>query len=72
VQGGALGEPPCVIGGASGDGHRSPPSGCRLCRNPLVWAGAGVAVVTAAIVIVVTSGSRPPPIVTIDGHGFGR
>jgi hypothetical protein len=72
VQGGALGGPPAVIGGASGDGHRPPPSGCRLCRNPLVWAGAGVAVVTAAIILAVTSGSRPPPIVTIDGHGFGR
>ena len=70
VQGGALSEPPRVIG----DLRRQPPppSGCRWCRNPLVWAGAGAAVVTAVIVLVVTSGSRPPPIVTIDGHGFGR
>ncbi len=72
VQGGALREPPRVIGGASGDVHRPPPSSCRWCRNPLVWAGAGAAVVTAVIVLAVTSGSRPPPIVTIDGHGFGR
>jgi hypothetical protein len=70
VQGGALREPP----GAIGDIHRQapPPSGCRLCRNPLVWAGAGAAVVTAVIVLVATSGSRPPPVVAIDGHGFGR
>jgi hypothetical protein len=69
VQGGALGEPPRVIG----DSHRQPaPSGCRLCRNPLVWAGAAAAVVTAVVVIAVTSGSRPPPIVTVDGHGFSR
>jgi PEGA domain len=70
VQGGALREPPRVIG----DLHRQPPppSGCRWCRSPLVWAGAGAAVVTAVIVIAATSGSRPPPIVTIDGHGFGR
>lgn len=73
VQGGALREPPRVIGGVRGDVHRPPPpSGCRLCRNPLLWAGAGAAVVTAAIIIAVTSGSRPPPIVTIDGHDFGR
>jgi hypothetical protein len=29
-------------------------------------------VVTAVIVIAATSGLRPPPIVTVDGHGFGR
>jgi hypothetical protein len=72
VQGGALSEPPRVLGGASGDIQRPPPSGCRWCRNPLVWVGAGAAVVTAVIVFAVTSGSRPPPIVTIDGGGFGR
>jgi hypothetical protein len=38
VQGEALREPPRVLG----DIHRQPaPSGCRLCRNPLVWAGVG-------------------------------
>jgi hypothetical protein len=70
VQGGALRDPPQVLG----DLHREPPppSGCRWCRNPLVWAGAGAAVVTAVIVLAATSGSRSPPIVTIDGHGFGH
>jgi hypothetical protein len=29
-------------------------------------------VVTAVIVIAVTSGSKPPPTVTVDGHGFRR
>lgn len=69
VQGGALREPPRVLGDI--ERHREP-SGCRLCRNPLVWAGVGAAVLGAAIAIAVTSGSRPPPIVTVDGHDFGR
>jgi hypothetical protein len=69
VKGGALREPPSAID----DIRRPPPSsGCRLCRNPWVWAGAGAAVVTAVIVIAATSGSRPPPIVTINGNGFGH
>jgi hypothetical protein len=69
VQGGALGEPPRVIGGIRRDAARS---GCRLCRNPLVWTGVGAALLTTVIVIAATSGSRPPPVVTVDGHGFGR
>lgn len=70
VQGGALHEPPRVIG----DVRRELPSGCQLCKSPLVWAGVGVgaAVLGAVIAIAVTSGSRPPPVLTVDGHGFGR
>jgi hypothetical protein len=66
--GGALGEPPGVLG----DVRREPPPGCPLCRSPLVWTGVGAAVIGAVIVIAVTSGSKPPPILTVDGHGFGR
>ncbi|MEO6776193.1 MAG: PEGA domain-containing protein [Kofleriaceae bacterium] len=45
---------------------------CKLCRNPIVWAGVGVAAVAAAIAIIaVASSSRPPPIVTV-GPGFTR
>jgi hypothetical protein len=69
VQGGVLRDPPSVIGDVR---RQPPPSGCQLCKNPLVWAGVGAAVIGAVIVIAVTSGSRPPPILTIDGHDFGR
>jgi len=69
VQGGALGESPGVIGDHD---ERVPPSGCRWCRSPLVWGGVGAAVIGAVIAIVVTSGAKPPPIVLVDGHDFGR
>ncbi|HET7505739.1 MAG TPA: PEGA domain-containing protein [Kofleriaceae bacterium] len=70
VQGGTLRYPPTVIGaiGAS----RPPPRGCRLCRSPVVWTGVGAVVLGAVIAIVVTSGSKPAPVITIDGHDFGR
>jgi hypothetical protein len=48
------------------------PKGCRLCRNPLVWTAVGAVVVGAVIAIVVTSGSRPPPVVIVNGLDFGR
>jgi len=45
---------------------------CKLCRNPIVWAGVGVAAVAATIaIIVVASSSHPPPVVTV-GPGFTR
>ena len=45
---------------------------CKLCRNPIVWAGVGVAAVAATIAIIaVASSSRPPPILTV-GSGFTR
>jgi tetratricopeptide (TPR) repeat protein len=45
---------------------------CKLCRNPIVWAGVGVVAVAATIaIIVVASSSRPPPILTV-GSGFTR
>lgn len=69
VQGGALADPPGVLGDVR---REPPPAGCRLCRSPLVWTGVGAAVIGAVIVIAVTSGSKPPPILSVDGHGFGR
>jgi len=45
---------------------------CKLCRNPIVWAGVGVIAVAAAIAIIAeASSSRPPPILTV-GSGFTR
>jgi PEGA domain len=63
--------PPGVIGDVQ---QRPPPqpAGCRLCRNPLLWTGVTAAVLGTVIAIVVTSGSPPPPIVTVDGRDFGR
>ncbi|HEY0476997.1 MAG TPA: PEGA domain-containing protein [Kofleriaceae bacterium] len=69
VQGGALRDPPGVLGDVR---RPPPPSGCELCRNPLVWTGVGAVVIGAVIVFAVTSGARPPPVVTIDGHDFGH
>jgi hypothetical protein len=67
VQGGALREPPRVLGDVQ---RRTTSSGCQLCRNPLVWTGIGAAVLTTVIVIVATSGSRSPPVVTVNGGDF--
>jgi hypothetical protein len=69
TQAGVLRYPPSVIGDSQ---QRPPPPGCRLCRSPLVWTGVGAAVLGAVIAIVVTSGSKPPPIITVDGHDFGH
>jgi hypothetical protein len=69
IQGGALRHPPSVFGDIKSG---APPPGCRLCRSPLVWTGVGAVALGAVIAIVVTSGSRPPPVLTVDGHDFGR
>jgi len=69
LQAGVLRYPPSVIGDSK---PHPPPPGCRLCRSPLVWTGVGAVVLGAVIAIVVTSGSKPPPVVTIDGHDFGH
>jgi hypothetical protein len=69
VQDGVLTERPLVISGIRRD---TVFTGCRLCRSPWVWAGAGAAVLATLLAIAASSGSQPPPIVTIDGHGFGR
>jgi hypothetical protein len=69
AQGGTLRYPPSVIGAIK------PPQaepGCRLCRSPLVWGGVGAVVLGAVIAIVVTSGSKPAPVLTIDGHDFAH
>jgi hypothetical protein len=69
VQSADLREPPRVLGGLR---RGREPTGCRLCRNPLVWTGVGAAVIATVIVIAVTSSSRPPPVVTVNGGDFGR
>ena len=44
---------------------------CKLCRNPYVWAGAGVVVVAATIAIIVAvSSSHPPPILDVPPGSF--
>jgi len=69
TQAGELRYPPSVIGAIK---SRPLPSGCRLCRSPLVWTGAGAIVLGAVIAIIVTTGSKPPPVVTVNGHDFGH
>jgi hypothetical protein len=69
TQAGVLRYPPVVIGDSK---PHPPPPGCRLCRSPLVWTGVGAVVLGTVIAIVATSGSKPPPVVTVDGHDFGR
>ncbi len=69
TQAGELRDPPSVIGAIK---SRPLASGCRLCRSPLVWTGAGAIVLGAVIAIVVTAGSKPPPVVTVNGHDFGH
>ncbi|HEU4730185.1 MAG TPA: PEGA domain-containing protein, partial [Kofleriaceae bacterium] len=69
AQGGTLRYAPSVIGAIK---PAPPPAGCRLCRSPVVWTGVGAVVLGAVIAIVVTSGSKPAPVITIDGHDFGR
>jgi len=69
TQAGELRYTPSVIGAIK---SRPLPSGCRLCRSPLVWTGAGAIVLGAVIAIVAASGSKPPPVVTVNGHDFGH
>jgi hypothetical protein len=69
VQSGALRDPPRVLGDVE---QRRAPSGCQLCRNPLVWTGVGAAVLTTVVIIAATSGSRPPPVLTVHGSDFGH
>ncbi len=46
---------------------------CALCRNPYVLAGLGAAVVAGVIAVaVVATGSRPPPVLTVDPSMFSR
>jgi len=46
---------------------------CRLCRNPYVLVGAGIALVAGVVAIaVVATASRPPPVLTIDPSMFSR
>jgi hypothetical protein len=69
VQHGELREPPMVIRDRA---RSAPPAGCRWCRSPLVWTGVGAVAVGVVLAIIATSGSRPPPIVTVNGSDFGR
>src|SRR5439155_7581233 len=69
VQRGAPRDAPTVVADSK---QRPPPTGCKLCRNPLVWTGIGAVVVGTAIAIVIATQSRPPPILDVDGHAFGH
>lgn len=69
VKAATLRYPPGVLGDAR---QRTPPAGCRLCRNPLVWTGVGAVVLGTVVAIVVSAASAPPPVVTVDGRDFGR
>ncbi|HEY0195262.1 MAG TPA: PEGA domain-containing protein [Kofleriaceae bacterium] len=51
---------------------RVPDHRCHLCRNPYVWAGAGAAAIAATLAILALSGTRPPPVLNVDGRGFGK
>jgi len=69
VQRGAPGAAPAVLAESK---QRPPPTGCRLCRNPLVWTGVGAVVIGTVIAIVIANQSRPPPVLDVDGSVFGR
>lgn len=68
VQRGASGDAPTIVADSK---QRPPSTGCKLCRNPLVWTGIGAVVVGTAIAIVLATQSRPPPVLDVDGHVFG-
>jgi len=67
VQTGELREPPSVLGDV---GPRPPPTGCQLCRNPLVWGGVGAAVIGAVIAVVATSRAKPAPVINVHGMDY--
>jgi len=70
VQRGALRYPPSVVGDVK---HAvAPPTGCRWCRNPLVWSGVGAVLLGTAITLIVTSGSHPAPVVNVNGGDWTR
>lgn len=66
---GDLRYPPTVLGELDGqvvDGT------CKVCRSPWLWTGVGAVVIAATVVtLALVSGSQPPPIVHVDGSGFG-
>jgi hypothetical protein len=65
---GELRYPPTVLGdrgGSKDDGK------CKLCRNPGVWVGVGAAVVLGTVItIIAVSGSKPAPVVSVDGRDY--
>jgi len=68
---GELRYPPSVLGERGGT--RIDDDRCKLCRSPALWVGVGAAVVVGTVIaLVATSGSTPPPVVTVDGGDFGR
>jgi len=45
--------------------------GCKVCRSPILWAGAAAtAIVTTIVIIAIASASRPPPVLTVDPGRF--
>jgi hypothetical protein len=66
---GDLRYPPSVLGERDG---RADDGRCKACRSSWLWTGLGAAAVAATVItLVVVSGSQPPPIVSVDGSGFG-
>ncbi len=66
IEAGALRDPPSVLGDVEA---RPLPTGCRLCKSPVAWGGVAV-VLGAVIALIVTSGDRPPPVITVRGPDF--
>ena len=68
ARGGELRYPPVVLGERGG---RPGPDRCKLCRNPWLWTGVGVAVVAGvALAIVAATSERPAPVVGVDPSQF--
>lgn len=66
VLAGDLRYPPTVLGERDG----KLPGTRKLWKNPWVWTGVGAVVIGTVVALVVTQGSRPPPIVGLDGSDF--
>ena len=68
ARAGELRYPPTVLGDRGGprdDGK------CKLCRSTGLWVGVGAAVVLGTVItIIAVSGSKPPPVVDVNGPDF--
>ncbi len=64
---GDLRYPPSVLGEREGKLHDGR---CKVCRSPWLWTGVGAALVGSVVAIVALQGSRPPPMLVVDGGDF--